>query len=191
MLKKFLTIALVVATSSFAAGWDYFNPKYAGTAQIRTGVSFDHESQSSVPYINTRYVIKENVEISAKTTAGSVDAVGVKVDFQDKAAIAIDFLAEGINIGAQVYKDFSGWSLGSELSVNTNGLCQFGAEVDTYFFGHVQYAGFTFDSEATWSPYAGYVYPTEKVDFGATYFLVMDGSYYLTSGWSFDLTFKF
>lgn len=186
-----LVAALAASAVSYAAGWDYFNPKYAGTAQIRTGVSFDHESESASQYVNARFVIKEDAEISIKTTDGTVDMVGVKYDILDKGAIAVELKDTTATVAAQVYKDFDKFSVGTELSYNVGETFQFGAEIDTYFLGHVQYAGFTFDSEAIWSPYFGYVYTTDKVDLGATYFLVMDKTYYLTSGWSFDLTFKF
>lgn len=191
MLKKFLTIALVATTCSFAAGWDYFNPKYAGNAQVRTGVSFDHEYKSATPYLNSRFVINEDAEVSFKVSDNAVTSLGLKYDILDMGAVAIDFQESSVVFAAQVYKDFNGVSLASELSVSTEGDVQLAMEGDTYFFGHVQYAGFTADNHGVWSPYCGYVYPLEHVDLGATYFLVMEKTQYLTSGWSLDVTFKF
>ena len=65
MKKLILILAFLCTSIAFAGGWDWFNPSSGGVAQLRTGVSFDHEAETAVHYENVRAIIKGNVEIAA------------------------------------------------------------------------------------------------------------------------------
>ena len=54
MKKLILILAFMLSSVAFAGGWDWFNPSSGGTAQFRTGVSFDHEAESAAHDENCR-----------------------------------------------------------------------------------------------------------------------------------------
>lgn len=192
MIKNILSIALVATSLTFATGWDMFNPAYGGNAQIRTGVNINHDDESASTYTKARFIIKENVELSSSVTSGNVDWLAVKVDILNYSAVAVELHEEYAVLALQGYVDGLGGSFGSEINYSTDSKeVSLNMEADYYFFNHVQYAGFSYSTDESFSWYAGYVYPLEKVELGGCFYQVYFNGDYITSGYSLDITWKF
>lgn len=194
-MKKILTLLLVFIFSSvaFAGGWDWFNPSSGGTAQFRTGVSFDHEAESTAHYENVRAIIKGNVEVAAAFYAGEVSNISVRTDIYDVAAVGVEFTEKSVRPFVQGYKDIGKFSVGGEYLFDTDTkVSRFGAELDYLLLSDIiLYGGSTVDTENSWEPYAGVVYMLGKVDLCLGYYAVIPKAEYLTSGYTFDITFNF
>lgn len=193
MKKIILLLAFMLTSVAFAGGWDWFNPSLGGTAQFRTGVSFDHESETATHYENVRAIIKGNVEIAASVYAGEVSSMSVRTDIYDVAAVGIELTEKSVRPFVHGYKDIGKFSIGGEYLFDTDTkVSRFGAELDyTLPFDFIVYGGSTVDTDNSWEPYAGLVYMLGKVDLCLGYYAVLPKAEYLTSGYTFDITFNF
>lgn len=193
MKKLILILAFMLSSMAFAGGWDWFNPSSGGTAQLRTGVSFDHEAESATHYENFRAIIKGNVEIAASLYAGEVSSMSVRTDIYDVAAVGVELTGTSVRPFIHGYKDIGKFSVGGEYLFDTDTkVSRFGAELDYLLLSDIiLYGGSTVDTDNSWEPYAGVVYMLGKVDLCLGYYAVLPKADYLTSGYTFDITFNF
>ena len=193
MKKLILILAFICTSMAFAGGWDWFNPSTGGVAQLRTGVSFDHEAETAVHYENVRAIIKGNVEIAAALYDGQVSNMSIRTDIYDVAAVGVELTESSVRPFVQGYKDIGKFSIGGEYLFDTDTkVSQFGAELDYLLLSDlIVYAGSTVHTDNSWGPYAGVVYMLGKVDLCLGYYAVLPEADYLTSGYTFDITFNF
>lgn len=196
MLNKLLTSIILSCGLAMAAGWDIFNPKYAGNAQVRAGYDYNHTYENGEGFVQGRAVLLENVELSAKVYGYDLDNVSVKVDVFDYGAVAAQYndFDESFDLAVQFYYDFEGSSIGAEYSYNTESKeVNLTYEIDAYSGNNIFYAGGNVSSSGDntasgW--YFGYVRTFSKFDVGiCNYFFGYDSG--AAVGTSVDFTYKF